>query len=46
MNEPNKKLNVRAFVALVIDFCGVGLPVTDVVNHLNEFSRVSGRIFK
>ncbi len=41
MNEPNKKLNVRAFVALMIGFCVVGLPVTGVVNHLNEFSPVS-----
>jgi hypothetical protein len=40
MNEPNKKLNVRAFGALMIGFCGVGLPVTGVVNHLNEFSPV------
>lgn len=41
MNEPNKKLNVRTFVALMIGFCGIGLPVTGVVNHLNEFSPVS-----
>ena len=41
MNEPKKKLNVRAFVALMIGFCGVGLPVTGVVNHLNEFSLFS-----
>jgi hypothetical protein len=41
MDEPKKKLNVRAFVALMIGFCGVGLPVTGVVNHLNEFSLFS-----
>jgi hypothetical protein len=41
MNESDKKLNVRAFVALMIGFCGVGLPVTGVINHNNEFSLVS-----
>lgn len=40
MNEPNKKLSVRAFVALMIGFCGIGLPVTGVLIHLNEFSPV------
>jgi hypothetical protein len=41
MNEPRKRLNVRAFVALMLGFCGVGLPVTGLVNHFKEFSPVS-----
>jgi uncharacterized membrane protein YbhN (UPF0104 family) len=41
MNESKKRLNVRALVALLLGFCGVGLPVTGLVNHFKEFSPVS-----
>ena len=38
MNEPKKRLNVRAFVAIGIGLCGIGLPVTGLVNHFRELS--------
>ena len=44
MNEPKKRLNVRAFVAIGIGLCGMGLPVTGLVNHFREFSPVSSRL--
>jgi len=37
----NKKLNVRAFVALMTAFSGLGLPVTGVANHVYGFSPLS-----
>lgn len=36
-----KTLNTRAFVALMIGFSGVGLPVTGVANHAYGFSPLS-----
>jgi len=41
MNEPKKRLSIRAFVAIGIGLCGIGLPVTGLVNHFREFSPVT-----
>ena len=41
MNEPKKRINVRAFVAIGIGLCGMGLPVTGLVNHFRELSPVT-----
>ena len=38
MLERKNKLNVRAFVAIGSGICGLGLPVTGLVNHFGEFS--------
>lgn len=38
MDKTIKKLNVRAFVALMIFFTGLGLPVTGLANHLYQFT--------
>jgi amino acid permease len=41
MNEPGRRLRVRAFVAIVLAFSGVGLPLTGLVNHFRESLPVS-----
>ena len=41
MHESKKRLNVRAFVAITIGLCGMGLPVTGLVNHFRELSPVT-----
>lgn len=33
-----KKFNTRAFVALMIGLCGIGLPLTGLANHAYAFS--------
>ena len=39
--QNTRRLNTRAFVALMIGLTGLGLPVTGVVNHIYGFSPLS-----
>lgn len=38
MERGKNKFNIRAFVALVIAFCCLGLPITGIANHVYGFS--------
>ncbi|MEW6442215.1 MAG: DUF4405 domain-containing protein [bacterium] len=41
MTKVDRKFNVRAFVALMMTFTGVGLPPTGLANHFHEFTALS-----
>lgn len=41
MTTEHKKFNVRSFVALMVLFAGVGLPVTGIANHLCQFDSLT-----
>ena len=41
MDRPARKFNTRAFVALMIAFSGLGLPVTGIANHIYGFLPLS-----
>jgi hypothetical protein len=41
MGRTAKKFNTRAFVALMIAFSGIGLPLTGIANHLYGFSALT-----
>jgi hypothetical protein len=41
MDRTARKFNTPAFVALMIAFTGLGLPVTGVANHIYGFSPLS-----
>jgi len=38
MRSTKAKFNIRAFVALMIAFSGLGLPITGIANHIYGFS--------
>jgi hypothetical protein len=38
MEKTTRKFNIRAFVALMIAFSGLGLPITGIANHVYGFS--------
>ncbi|MCX5856113.1 MAG: DUF4405 domain-containing protein [Deltaproteobacteria bacterium] len=38
MEKTMKKFNIRAFVALMIAFSALGLPITGIANHVYGFS--------
>jgi hypothetical protein len=41
MEKTIKKFNIRAFVALMIAFSALGLPITGVANHVYGFSALT-----
>ena len=41
MEKTSKRFNIRAFVALMIAFSGIGLPITGVANHIYQFSSMT-----
>jgi len=38
MEKTAKKFNTRAFIALMVAFSGIGLPITGIANHIYGFS--------
>jgi len=44
MEKTAKRFNTRAFVALMIAFSGIGLPITGIANHIYQYSpMITGR---
>jgi hypothetical protein len=38
MGKTSRKFNIRSFVALMIAFSGLGLPITGIANHIYGFT--------